>query len=158
MLSLLESIMTTAVPTTVTVSAMGMMPHDEWLSEPTSQMYTLDMVSSSVVTMRNMLIELNRYVTATPTSIRLVGLERVFGESMTIMIMGIKEKMNAFIMTPTSLMKAIEIRLIPRIMETDTPNIAPDEIPVVYGSAKGLCITLCITAPDTPRAAPAITA
>ena len=39
-------------------------------------------------------------------------------------------------------------------MATVAPNDAPEEIPVVYGSASGFFIMLCMTAPHAARPIP----
>ena len=46
----------------------------------------------------------------------------------------------------------------PSTMATATPKRAPDDTPVVYGSANGFFMTLCMTDPATARDTPAIMA
>ncbi len=48
-------------------------------------------------------------------------------------------------------------RSIPRITNRDTPNRAPLDIPVVYGSASGFLMIVCMTAPPTASIAPIVT-
>ena len=43
---------------------------------------------------------------------------------------------------------------IPKAIDNTAPVAAPAEIPIIPGSAKGLLKSPCITAPDTPNAAP----
>ena len=46
-------------------------------------------------------------------------------------------------------------RMEPDAIAKAAPNDAPDEIPVVYGSAIGFLNTLCMTAPQMANPAPA---
>ena len=47
------------------------------------------------------------------------------------------------------------MRQIPRVIAMVAPSAAPDEIPVVYGSARGFFIMLCMAAPAIARPIPA---
>ena len=66
---------------------------------------------------------------------------------------GINANTKAFAILETS--PAPGITDIPSMTDIVTPNRAPDDIPVVYGSANGFLIEDCITAPDIPSVAPA---
>ena len=57
---------------------------------------------------------------------------------------------NANIPTPATFANVV----IPRIIATTAPKLAPDEIPNKYGSAKSFCITVCITNPLKDNPAP----
>ncbi len=67
---------------------------------------------------------------------------------------GIKANTNAFTTRPHWPVTTV----IPEIMARLAPKDAPDDIPVVYGSARGFFMTLCIVAPATARHTPTTTA
>ena len=77
----------------------------------------------------------------------------LIAENTTMKNAGISESMNA-----------LPIRLIccgrngsienPVTTASDIPKLAPADIPVMYGSASGFFIILCIAAPQTPNPAP----
>ena len=46
-------------------------------------------------------------------------------------------------------------RVIPNVIAMVAPKAAPEDIPVVYGSARGFFIMLCIAAPAMARPIPA---
>jgi len=48
-------------------------------------------------------------------------------------------------------------RSIPRMTKRDTPSNAPLDIPVVYGSARGFLMMVCMTAPPIASIAPMVT-
>lgn len=95
-----------------------------------------------------------KYITAIPARIIVVGdVWRIVDIRMMAAI-GISEKTNALMTRPHWPV----ITVIPEIIARLAPNDAPEDIPVVYGSAKGFFITLCIVAPATARHTPTTTA
>ena len=98
-------------------------------------------------------IELNRNITAMPVRIIVAGVIFLNLDIATIIIVGTRENMNAFItvvLTPLT----NGTRDIPRTMLRVAPRNAPDDMPMVYGSARGFLKSFCIIAPATARPAP----
>ena len=91
---------------------------------------------------------------ATPARIRDAGDSLKKGAIATMTITGIIENTMALMTTPPPVDPPPTER--PRTIATATPNIAPEDTPVVYASASGFFITLCMTAPATAREEPAI--
>jgi hypothetical protein len=75
---------------------------------------------------------------------------------MIIIIAGIIDPMNALntIVFP----EAVMLNDTPMMIADTAPKHAPDEIPVLYGSARGLFIKDCINVPAAASDAPAIIA
>ena len=69
---------------------------------------------------------------------------------------GTSEPMNALVTMPA--LDRAEENENPMIMAVTAPRQAPEEIPVVYASASGFSMMLCITAPAKASPAPATSA
>ena len=65
---------------------------------------------------------------------------------------GRSAKTNALMTVP----KLPLTRVTPSVIAMVAPKAAPEDIPVVYGSARGFFIMLCMAAPATPSDIPAI--
>ena len=96
------------------------------------------------------------YVMATPARMSVAGIDPIRFERRMIKSIGMTANRKAFIIPPIS-EKIPPPTEMPKIMATAIPKHAPDEIPVVYGSAKGFFIMLCMAAPAPPSPIPAMT-
>ena len=76
---------------------------------------------------------------------------------MIMKITGTSANMSALMSTPIPCIPPA-LTLNPTTIASATPNNAPDETPVVYGSARGFFITLCMVVPAMARPIPAIMA
>ena len=69
------------------------------------------------------------------------------------MAVGIRENRNALTMV-TAVPVTNGMTDIPQTMLRTAPRNAPEDIPMVYGSARGFLKSFCMIAPATERAAP----
>ena len=67
---------------------------------------------------------------------------------------GMRENTNALEMMPYS--PTVLVMVNPSRIATTAPRHAPDEMPVVYGSARGFPVIACITMPPTANPIPAM--
>lgn len=83
----------------------------------------------------------------------------VAGETFLILVMptitaaGMIPVMNAFSIRAISSLRNGTV--MPSTIPAESPTMAPDEIPVVYGSARGFLSMACMATPTTARDAPA---
>ena len=97
----------------------------------------------------------NMYIVAIPMSTIIVGVTLFLMANMEMMRQGTSENTMALTVSPRS---PVNPRMLMSMMKNrDAPKRAPDEIPVVYGSARGLRTMYCMTAPPIPRIAPMMT-
>lgn len=96
-------------------------------------------------------MELNTNIVAMPKSIMDVDVSFLNFDMRTMMVVGINENRNALAIVEVSPDKNGMIE-IPQTMLNMAPKKAPDEIPIVYGSASGLRMLFCIMTPpiDSP--------
>lgn len=92
------------------------------------------------------------YITEIPAMTMTVGETFLILETMMMTAVGMREKMNALTNSPSCPVPTVNPMTIPRV----TPNRAPDDTPVVYGSVRGFIMMLCITHPHTASPAPAM--
>ena len=117
-------------------------------------MYASARSSSVAETLIRVVIAENTYMTATPINIVDSGDIFLFiTEKKIITNAGISANTKAFT-TMADSPYSPGITEIPRIIAKDDPSPAPDDIPVVYGSARGFFSELCMTAPQIARPAP----
>ena len=90
---------------------------------------------------------------AIPARISVAG-DLVLGDIARIAATGIIAKRNALIVIAI-LEYSFWISVKPNTIATATPKHAPEDTPVVYASARGLFMTLCIATPATANEAPA---
>ena len=119
--------------------------------EPTDQAKMADSFSGSTQSLIIVVIALKMYMTAMPAMIIVVGDAPFIFETSRMTPIGMREKRNA----PTTIEYAPLTTETPSPITSVAPKPAPDDMPVVYGSAKGLRRMLCITAPAAPSPAPA---
>ena len=121
-------------------------------SDPICHRYAFFRVSASVVTINVVSIPLKMYERAIPTRIMVAGLMRMALDNPISMNAGIRPPMKALTIIP------IEPRVLenvnPVTMAATAPKQAPSETPVVYESARGLFMTLCMATPQIARPAP----
>ena len=91
------------------------------------------------------------YMTAIPAMIIVVGDAPFIFETNRMTAVGINENTNA----PITIAYAVLAADTPRPIIIVAPKLAPEDIPVVYGSAKGLRRMLCITTPAAAKPIPA---
>ena len=93
----------------------------------------------------------------TPISIIMTGGMRFRRVTTRITAVGMSENRNA--LTIVAYCSGIPGTMQnPTTMARDAPSPAPDDIPVVYGSARGLRIMYCIAHPAAARPAPTVIA
>ena len=109
-----------------------------------------------MVTIRYVTIELKKYEIAVPSRISVAGVMRIFSDSTMMIIAGIRAPKNAFTTIPSSLLTVEKDT--PITMADTAPKHAPDEIPVLYGSASGLTMRDCMRTPHEASDAPAMIA
>ena len=97
----------------------------------------------------------NMYMVAIPMSTIIVGVTFFLMANTEMMMQGTSENTMALSVSPRSPVKPK--MLMSMMKNRDAPNRAPDDIPVVYGSARGLRTMYCMTAPPIPRIAPMMT-
>lgn len=97
----------------------------------------------------------NMYIVAIPMSTIIVGVTFFLMAKTEMIMQGTSENSMAFRVSPRS---PVNPKMLMSMMKNrDAPNRAPEDIPVVYGSARGLRTMYCITAPPMPSMAPTIT-
>ena len=111
----------------------------------------------SAVSIRSDVVAEKKYMTPIPHSIIIVSVIRLEIDSTSMAAMGTSESRKALDITDASPLSPGMME-IPITSDRTAPKDAPDETPIVYGSAKGFLITACMTDPQTPRAKPVITA
>ena len=116
---------------------------------PTIQLYTFDRSSGSATIMNSCVRALNMYISEVPQRIIIVGVALLTLLRSRITAMGMRANTKAFTTTPPPAISSM-----PRISATAAPNPAPDDIPMVYGSARGFFRMLCMAVPHTARAKP----
>ena len=92
---------------------------------------------------------LNMYIRDVPHRIIMVGVALLTLLISSITAIGISANTNALTTTPPPATSST-----PRIRATAAPKPAPEDIPMVYGSASGFFRMLCIAVPQTARANP----
>ena len=139
-------------PITVITNITGMFFHSIPPIEPTCHSSTADNESGSPQSFIIVVMALKMYIIAMPAMIMVVGEAFFILETNMIAIVGINAKMNAF---RTIEYSSVTIEA-PSTIASVAPNPAPDDTPVVYGSAKGFFRMLCMVTPHMARADPAI--
>ena len=152
-LSLLDENQRMTVISKVTTSITGMYSHCMLLRDPTLHSYASAIVSDGAVTIMICVMELNRNMTAIPVRIMAVGVSLRYFATRTMMAVGINEHMNEFT-TVVAVPLMNGTMEIPRIMLRVAPRNAPEDIPIVYGSARGFLKSFCMIAPATDSPAP----
>ncbi len=122
------------------------------LRSPTDHWNTADRLCSEMPSLIRVVQALNRYITAIPARIIVAADVFLREETMMMTAAGISEKKNAVVMRPR--LPMVPVTVIPNPRARVAPKDAPDDIPVVYGSARGFFIMLCMAAPATPRQHP----
>ena len=92
---------------------------------------------------------LKRYIRDVPHRIIMVGVARLNLLRKMIIAVGIIANTNALITTPPPASSSI-----PRMRASAAPNPAPEDIPMVYGSARGFFRMLCMATPQIANATP----
>ncbi|MBO4569150.1 MAG: hypothetical protein J5674_04210 [Candidatus Methanomethylophilaceae archaeon] len=107
--------------------------------------------SSVAQSFRTVLHALNKYITAIPAMIIVVADEPFILDTARIIIIGIKENRNAL----TTMAYCPLAKENPAQTAKVAPSDAPDDMPVVYVSARGFFSMLCMATPQTAKADPA---
>lgn len=100
---------------------------------------------------------LNRYITPMPMRIIMAGVTRLNLADSSIMAAGMRENTNALTTVAYSPLRPGSMHM-PITMDRDAPRPAPEDMPVVYGSARGFLRMYCIAHPATASPAPTDTA
>ena len=146
--------MKTPIATKAAVMTKGIESHDTSASVPTPHEYNFAMSEELAVYFISVVAAVNTYMTPIPMRIIVVGVVFLRNVNRMMTAVGINAKMNALMMFPNSVPGKNDI---PATTANVMPNMAPEEIPVVYGSASGFLIADCITAPHTANVAPTAT-
>ena len=147
--SLLAMSWTMIDPAAATMIISGRFSYVISSSVPTIQLYTFERSSGSATIMKSWVSALNMYISDVPHRIIIVGVALRTLLISRITTIGISAKTNAFTTTPPPAISST-----PRMSAMAAPNPAPEEMPIVYGSARGFFSMLCIAVPQTANANP----
>lgn len=145
---------TADIPATVIAAMMGISSQVHDVMLPVVHDRTCCEELGSATSMRNCWMALRTNIREVPARIIMTGDGLLNRESTRIMPAGTSPKTNALTTTPAlpGMMNT------PRVIATVAPKAAPEDMPVVYGSARGFFSMLCIAAPATASPAPDMTA
>ena len=108
--------------------------------------------SSSAAFIRNVIMALKKYDRAEPARMSVAGVMWILRARMMIAAAGTIAPMKALTTIPYPPADAKDT---PTTMDATAPRHAPDDIPVLYGSARGLFIMDCMSDPAAARPHPA---
>ena len=141
-------------PAATSASITGRSDHETPVMLPVVQARTCCDEFGSATSMKNCCSALNTYISDVPARITMAGEGFLNLDSARMTAAGTRPNTKALTTTPRS----PGTMHMPRVMAMVAPNAAADDIPVVYGSARGFFSMLCMAAPATPRPAPTTTA
>jgi hypothetical protein len=84
------------------------------------------------------------------------GVISILVDRAMMMMAGTMAPMKALDTMPIS--PVVDVNVTPAMMAMTAPKQAPDDIPVLYGSARGFAIMDCMSAPQMASEAPAVMA